>query len=172
MTTSEKTRACVVCGCLFHPHATQKRCESCLIQKCPICGRQFRDSQGQGGKRKMCSRACIGASPQNVARLHSVRGRKPRTSLGRGRPWRGCAEDREWRDAVFLRDGYKCVICGLGGRLQADHILAVCSHPEKRHDLDNGRTLCVDCHKQTPTYGWKGYWLKVRSSAKPVSLLP
>jgi 5-methylcytosine-specific restriction endonuclease McrA len=65
---------------------------------------------------------------------------------------------KEWRKAVYERDGYKCVKCGEPGNgknLQADHIKAFFTHPELRLEISNGRTLCVDCHKQTDTYGWK-----------------
>ena len=65
-------------------------------------------------------------------------------------------ECKEWRKAIFARDNYTCQLCGkCGGTLQADHILPYCTHPELRLDLNNGRTLCVECHKKTPTYGSK-----------------
>lgn len=61
---------------------------------------------------------------------------------------------RLWREAVFSRDNYTCQACGVrGSRLQADHILPWKSHPDKRFDVNNGRTLCESCHKLTPTYG-------------------
>jgi 5-methylcytosine-specific restriction endonuclease McrA len=90
---------------------------------------------------------------------------RPGTSFKARRDKRGCADDREWRTAVFVRDGFKCVQCGKGGRLQADHIQPVASHPELRHVLSNGRTLCVPCHKKTPTYGWRGYWARMNEVA-------
>lgn len=63
-------------------------------------------------------------------------------------------ENSQWRKAVFERDNYTCQFCGQrGGSLQADHILPYHSHTEVRWSLDNGRTLCVSCHKKTPTYG-------------------
>lgn len=71
----------------------------------------------------------------------------------------GSAADRDWRIAVFTRDKFTCRGCGKkGGRLQAHHIKAYKSHPELRHVLSNGLTLCVDCHKKTDTYGWANYW--------------
>lgn len=38
----------------------------------------------------------------------------------------------------------------------ADHIKSFKDHPELRTDLQNGRTLCVDCHRKTDTYGRPG----------------
>ena len=58
-----------------------------------------------------------------------------------------------WREAVFARDDYTCQECGKrGGRLNADHIKPFSLYPELRLDINNGRTLCVDCHKKTDTY--------------------
>ena len=64
-------------------------------------------------------------------------------------------EYRLWREAVFKRDGYTCVIGGKshGSRLQADHIKPFAYFPELRFVVSNGRTLCIPCHKATPTYG-------------------
>ena len=63
-------------------------------------------------------------------------------------------EYRLWREGVFKRDDWTCVQCSArGGRLHADHIKAWATHPELRYDLSNGRTLCVKCHRKTPTYG-------------------
>lgn len=63
---------------------------------------------------------------------------------------------KEWRKSVFLRDNFTCVICfKFSGKLNADHIKSFSEYKELRFDLNNGRTLCVECHKQTPNYGWK-----------------
>lgn len=58
-----------------------------------------------------------------------------------------------WREQVFERDGYACVLCGAGGSIQADHIKRFADFPELRFDVANGRTLCVPCHRKTSTYG-------------------
>jgi hypothetical protein len=65
-----------------------------------------------------------------------------------------------WRKSVFERDGYKCVECGSGGKLQADHIKPFSTHEKLRFDLSNGRTLCVSCHRKTDTYGSKAFLYK------------
>ena len=70
---------------------------------------------------------------------------------------------RLWRKSVFERDNYTCVWCGAkngNGKaiiLQADHIKPFADYPELRFAIDNGRTLCIDCHKKTNDYGWKKY---------------
>jgi len=40
----------------------------------------------------------------------------------------------------------------MGGDIQADHIRRFSEYPELRFDLNNGRTLCTECHKKI-TYG-------------------
>lgn len=63
----------------------------------------------------------------------------------------------KWRVKVFERDGYTCQDCGTkGGTLNADHIFPFAHFPELRLAVENGRTLCEDCHKKTPSFGQKG----------------
>ena len=58
-----------------------------------------------------------------------------------------------WRVAVFQRDNYTCKECGSRGvTLNADHIKPFAYYPELRLRIDNGRTLCVPCHKKTDTF--------------------
>lgn len=62
-----------------------------------------------------------------------------------------------WRTAVFERDKYMCIWGGKehGNKLHADHIKPFALYPELRFAIDNGRTLCENCHKTTDTYGGK-----------------
>ena len=73
----------------------------------------------------------------------------------------------EWRDKVFQRDNYTCQWCKAKGDVEADHIFPFSYILEDNKietlqkakqctalwDIENGRTLCEDCHKATPTYG-------------------
>lgn len=69
---------------------------------------------------------------------------------------------RIWRKEVFERDDYTCVLCRRKGvKLNADHIKPFAYYPKLRLSLSNGRTLCVDCHKLTDTFG-KGKFYKIR----------
>lgn len=80
-------------------------------------------------------------------------------------------EYRLWRTAVFERDDYRCVFCGLKGGwsrvlkrrvvLNADHIKPFSMFPELRFAIDNGRTLCLECHQKTPTWGVNARYAKV-----------
>lgn len=69
---------------------------------------------------------------------------------------RNSIEYRFWREAVFKRDNYTCVWCYKRFcRLNADHIKPFSLFPELRFAIDNGRTLCVECHRKTDTWGYK-----------------
>lgn len=62
---------------------------------------------------------------------------------------RKTAEYKEWRKAVFIRDGFTCQLCGkVGGTLNAHHIKPYARYPELRFVVDNGITLCQSCHKE------------------------
>jgi hypothetical protein len=71
-------------------------------------------------------------------------------------------EYKIWRRAVFERDNYTCRFCKARSKkkkkviLNADHIKPFAYFPELRFAIDNGRTLCVDCHRKTETYAGKG----------------
>ncbi len=70
-----------------------------------------------------------------------------------------------WRRKVFERDYFSCVLCKKkGGLLNADHIKPFSTHPELRLVLDNGRTLCRECHLKTDTYGVKKSTIKIKDS--------
>lgn len=53
-----------------------------------------------------------------------------------------------WRKKVLARDNKKCVECGKGKKLHAHHILHWCDYPEYRINIDNGITLCKNCHSE------------------------
>ena len=66
---------------------------------------------------------------------------------------------------MFERDTWTCVLCGRMRRpgdrveLQAHHIVPVSSDPSLAFDLENGMTLCVECHRD---HHWGANRKKVR----------
>lgn len=129
-------------------------------------------SEALKGKKKSAS--------HRLAISISKRGNK--SSLWRGghssliKTARSIREYKNWRKKVFERDNYTCQICNNRGRkglhvdLEADHfperfcdlfrILKIKSINDARDcdklwDIKNGRTLCKQCHRKTPTYGQK-----------------
>jgi len=117
-------------------------------------------------------------APQTISA--SIKARQGKPSKLKGKPnlrmrgeknhlWRGgitpinarirtSLEYKIWRRAVFERDNFACVWCGDRQKeghkvvIHADHIKPFAYFPELRFAIDNGRTLCISCHKTTESY--------------------
>jgi len=74
---------------------------------------------------------------------------------------RTSTEYKEWRQKVFERDDYTCQFCGARGvKLHTDHMKPFAHYKELRTEITNGRTLCIPCHEQTPTYKGRRHLMK------------
>jgi len=146
----------------LHP----KRKRAGKIVFCNVCNKQFYLPLCIIGKNNYCSLIC----------LYSIRLGKPNFGNQREKngQWKGgvttvnakiraSLEYTNWRRKVFERDLYKCIWCNIKGGwnkelkkqivLNADHIKPFALYPELRFELNNGRTLCEDCHMKTSTFG-------------------
>lgn len=96
----------------------------------------------------------------NTGRTHFKKGLIPWNFKGglteKNQLIKGSPAYKQWRAMVFRRDGWSCVGCGYRsckrGDIQADHIKPFALFPELRLDVNNGRTLCLDCHSKTHSY--------------------
>lgn len=60
---------------------------------------------------------------------------------------RAVNETRLWSKNVLRRDKFTCQLCGqVGGKLNAHHKKEWSNYKELRFDIDNGVTLCKECH--------------------------
>lgn len=104
---------------------------------------------------------------------HFWKGGKTKLSL----QIRNSAEYSFWRKQIFERDNYTCQICGRKNKkgdkviIEVDHIypfskilddfditsIEEAISCEKIWDIENGRTLCRECHKKTETWGINQY---------------
>jgi len=96
---------------------------------------------------------------------------------------RNSSRYKDWRTQVFTRDNFVCVFCkGKNMMLNADHVIPFSQivkenkilsledayRCEKLWDITNGRTLCIECHKNTDTYG-SGHVNKKEHAVKQIS---
>ena len=106
--------------------------------------------------RKKISLAGIGK--QAGEKHHNWRGGV--TSLNHTR--RTSTEYKLWRKSVIERDNYTCQKCGQnGGDLIAHHINNFTEHKNLQLAIDNGFTLCKECHRVFHNrYGYKNNTLE------------
>jgi transposase len=70
--------------------------------------------------------------------------RNPENKLARNR-----TKYRNWRKKCIVRDDFTCQACGkMGGKLNVHHINNFSEFKELRYKVDNGITLCEECHRQ------------------------
>jgi len=132
---------------------------------CKWCKKKFKNIYSQRTK-KFCSKDCYTkwckgrlAYPNLVGK----RGVKPKTYHLKKRPKHGGVKYQEWRMSVWKRDNFTCQDCGktanelkkINSKIIAHHIKAYSKYPKLRYDIDNGLTLCIECHKKTENYGSK-----------------
>lgn len=110
---------------------------------CNWCGSEFQKQKRRYeiDERHFCDGECYGNW-----RSENLRGENnPSWVEGGGRD-REIYTEQE-REEIFERDDYTCQDCGQkGGQIQAHHLIRVSEDKNKSHDIDNGVTLCTDCH--------------------------
>ncbi len=119
-----------------------------ISKTCENCKLIFSVRRHRKDEAKYCSRLCS-----------SKANNKGKTSMNK--IIRMSKKYKEWRKLVFERDDYTCQDCGIRNQegigktieLHPHHIKPFAFFPDLRFELNNGITLCRDCHKKTGTFG-------------------
>ena len=72
-----------------------------------------------------------------------------------------------WRESCLKRDGFKCTSCGSVEKLHVHHLLEFADYPERRWDINNGKTVCVFCHEKIHKRTFPD-WLTERERVKRI----
>ncbi|EID0695626.1 TPA: HNH endonuclease [Vibrio parahaemolyticus] len=127
--------------------------------KCHYCGDIFQilESQTVGKKSLYCSKSCKdkGHGQKYSGKSHP-RYNNELTDEDRI-VRRKHNKNYQWRIKVYERDGYTCQICkdSKGGNLVAHHLYSYSDNKALRFEVNNGITLCKDCHKEFhDSYGY------------------
>jgi len=159
-----------LCGIKRNPESVKagalKRTKGSFFY-CIECGGKFwrQPSAIKLGQNKYCSRLCYQVHQKGIPKMS---GFKLRPLIGANSPsWKGgvtpentkiraSAKYKKWRESVFKRDKYICQDCGVDASvdksvyLHAHHIKPFATFKELRFDVNNGISLCKNCHSKKP----------------------
>lgn len=136
---------------------------------CKKCNRIWYNKRWK--KQKFCTVSCSSKYNINKKNLHTFDIRKKISATLQGiniEEWkdfsqpeiirlRDSKEYNEWRKSIYKKDNYTCRICKVrGGTLHAHHILKFSKFKDERFDLNNGVTLCINCHMKVTQLEKKG----------------
>jgi 5-methylcytosine-specific restriction endonuclease McrA len=115
--------------------------------KCLNCNIEFEVSEWRVRYgRKYCSTSCRSSYTMRKEKHWNWQG-------GISNRWdilHNSKEYKDWRMSVFKRDFFRCQKCSTGNsrknKLHAHHIKPKSKHPDLILDIDNGITLCSNCH--------------------------
>jgi hypothetical protein len=174
-------KVCTICKKSFHPRfSTVKMCsKKCMginasnildkkiTKECSFCKKEYRVGKSRENTTRFCSHLCSDKSRIGKGSSRWKGGERNTFKLA----IRECFQYRQWRSDIFTRDDFTCQICFFRGlKINADHIKPFAKILEENNiqnledalncaelwNINNGRTLCISCHRETDTYGGRG----------------
>lgn len=143
LSNPDKYRKSNTCVCGKKILVTSTKCSSCSqtgnknhnyihgnaskLRKCSNCGCGI----SVGSKKGFCQSCYFAKRKAESNRIYNI------------------AEYKDWRSSVYKRDDYRCKVCYSNKDLNAHHIYPKQYHIDKVFELDNGITLCGECHRKT-----------------------
>lgn len=119
-----------------------------VIRQCYICSKNILRGRWKKLIKVVCSKRCLSElhkkfnSGENCYRWKG--GITPEQKLLRSK-----GDNKNWRRSIFIRDDFTCKKCGERNiYIQAHHIKSWSKYPKLRFDINNGMTLCKNCHKK------------------------
>lgn len=125
--------------------AKKNKSKSKIENTCEYCNKTFLIGSYYKNQ-KYCSNICRTNASNKGKTSESI---KIRSSI----------QYNQWRTSVFKRDNYTCTNCNISSKcgfsviLNAHHIKSFALYPNLRLDINNGITLCENCHKKTDNFG-------------------
>lgn len=130
------------------PRGIRNKLDKGVYLNCLICGIEFRVKKYRKDTAQYCCDACraIGVGRTQRGSNH------PKWNGGshyEDKKFRSTEEYEKWRTHVYQRDRWTCQKCGIKcnrHNIIAHHKLSFKYFPSVRYVVDNGITLCRNCH--------------------------
>lgn len=124
-----------------------------VTYNCEACGKEKKVilSQYKKGKHHFCSKKCLA-----IWKKTQIGNNAPNWQGGlrdTNRRIRSSLEYKRWRIGVLIRDNFTCQTCKIvGTSIEVHHIKSFAKNKELRLDINNGISLCINCHKEVDEY--------------------
>jgi hypothetical protein len=144
-----------------------------FTRNCPDCGTEMSYTRKGSLKRAIeNNRKCYSCCQKGNKNATGERSDESKINISLGKGGEGILHNSpfnyyklgKWSKAVKERDDYICQHCYLDGipgtgEIEAHHIVSKSLFPQYAYDLDNGQSLCRECHfiehQKRPNDPWR-----------------